>query len=69
VIGAALGWAGRLVVNAARISVPLAMKFFLLSDHLFSRSTPALLASVGAITLITGLARLYPSCGRPVSSP
>jgi ABC-type lipoprotein release transport system permease subunit len=62
VIGAALGGAVALAVNAAKVSVPLAMKFFLLSDHLFLAVHPsALLASVGAITLITGLAALYPS--------
>jgi len=62
VIGAAVGGAVALGVNAAQVSVPLAIKFFLLSDHLFLSVHPsALLASVGAITLITGLAALYPS--------
>jgi putative ABC transport system permease protein len=62
VIGAALGGAVALAVNAAKVSVPLAMKFFLLSDHLFlAVHLSALLASIGAITSITGLAALYPS--------
>jgi ABC-type lipoprotein release transport system permease subunit len=61
-IGAAVGGLVGLAVNAARVPVPLGVKFFLLSDHLFLSVHPsALLASVAAITLITGLAALYPS--------
>jgi putative ABC transport system permease protein len=62
VIGAALGGAIALGLDAAQISVPLAIKFFLLSDHLFLSVHPmALVASVAAITLVTGLAALFPS--------
>ncbi len=60
--GALLGAALGLVINAARIRVPLSVQLFLMSDHLQLALHPmALLGAALFITFITTLAALYPA--------
>jgi len=61
-VGAAIGAAAGLGVNAAQIPVPVAGQLFLLSTHFFVSIHPvALVTAAFTITLVTGLAALYPS--------
>ncbi len=61
-VGAALGGLAGRAINAAMIPVPIAGQIFLLSNHFFIALHPAaLLLAVVAVTLVTGLAALYPS--------
>jgi putative ABC transport system permease protein len=61
-IGAVVGAAAGLGVNAAQIPVPVAGQLFLLSTHFFiSIHFLALVSAMVTITLVTGLAALYPS--------
>jgi putative ABC transport system permease protein len=49
-------------LNAANIAVPIGVQLFLMSDHLFIFVPPGLLiGAVVFLTIITGLAALYPS--------
>jgi putative ABC transport system permease protein len=49
-------------LNAANIAVPIGVQLFLMSDHLFIFVPPGLLiGAVMFLTIITGLAALYPS--------
>jgi ABC-type antimicrobial peptide transport system permease subunit len=60
--GAALGAIAAGSINAAQIPVPLAGQIFLLSNHFFiAVHLKALVGSVIAITVVTGLAALFPS--------
>jgi ABC-type lipoprotein release transport system permease subunit len=60
--GAILGALGAGVVNAAQIGVPLSVQLFLMSDRLVLSVDPgSALTSAIAITVVTGLAALYPS--------
>ena len=73
VAGVVLGAIAAAGLNAARIPVPIGAQIFLLSNHLFFAVHAGTLASaVAAITLVTGLAALYPSLRaaklRPVSA-
>ena len=62
VVGVAVGAAAGLAVNAAQIPVPVAGQLFLLSTHFFISIHPAALGiTMLTITIVTGLAALYPS--------
>ncbi|MHB1843914.1 MAG: ABC transporter permease [Deltaproteobacteria bacterium] len=62
VTGVAFGALVALLLNAARVPVPIGVQIFLLSNHLFlAIHLKTLVAAVIAITLVTGLAALYPS--------
>ncbi len=61
-VGALLGALAAAAINAAQIPVPLAGQIFLLSNHFFfSIHFKALVGAVVTITVVTGLAALYPS--------
>lgn len=61
-LGALAAVVTALLVNAARIPVPLAMQLFLMSDHVvLAVHAIALIKAVGGITLVAALAALYPS--------
>jgi len=61
-IGALLGFAAGSAINSAQIPVPIAGQIFLLSNHFFiSLHLSSLASAVVTITLVTGLAALYPS--------
>jgi ABC-type lipoprotein release transport system permease subunit len=60
-------------LNAAHIQVPLTVQLFLMSDHLhIAVETPSLVKTVVGLSIVTGLAALYPSLRaarlRPVSA-
>ncbi len=60
--GAAAGALVGAVVNAARIEVPVAVQLFLMSDRLHLLIAPmALAGAVALITVVTGLAALFPA--------
>lgn len=62
VAGAVLAALLGTTVNALKIPVPDAVQLFLMSDHLFFAIHPAgLVKAILGITLVTGLAALYPS--------
>jgi ABC-type antimicrobial peptide transport system permease subunit len=62
IAGAALGFGVAAALNAAHIHVGTGMQFILMSDHVRLAVHGALLVfSIGLITLVTGLAALYPS--------
>ncbi|MES1172407.1 MAG: FtsX-like permease family protein [Bacteroidota bacterium] len=62
-IGGAVGGAAIAAgVNALHIAVPLGVQLFLMSDHLhLAVHLPTIISAVGLLTLVTGLAALYPS--------
>jgi ABC-type lipoprotein release transport system permease subunit len=60
--GAVLGVLISLVINAMKIHVPLSVQLFLMRDTLQLAFAPRALGyAVGLISLVTGLAALYPS--------
>ena len=62
VIGALFGAAVAAGLNSLHIHVPLGVQLFLMSDHLRLAVHRSLLGgAIGLITIITGLAALYPS--------
>jgi len=62
VTGALAGAMIAAVLNALHLHVPIDLQFFLLSDHLhLSVHGSLLFSSIVAITLVTGIAALYPS--------
>jgi putative ABC transport system permease protein len=62
VAGAALGLAVATGLNGLHIHVPISVQFFLMSDHLHLAVHPSAIAkAIALITVITGIAALYPS--------
>jgi putative ABC transport system permease protein len=62
VAGAALGLAVATGLNALHIHVPISVQFFLMSDHLhLAIHAGAIFFAVVLITVITGLAAIYPA--------
>jgi putative ABC transport system permease protein len=62
VVGVAAGAGIAAALNAAHIPVPSGLQFFLLSPHLhIAIHRSLLLSAVVTITLVTGVAALYPS--------
>ena len=61
-VGAALGAAVATGLNALHIHVPISVQLFLMSDHLHLAVHPgAIVRAMLLITMITGVAALYPS--------
>jgi putative ABC transport system permease protein len=61
-VGALAGAAIAAGLNSLHVSVPVSVQFFLLSDHLrLAVHLPMLIKSVIVITIVTGIAALYPS--------
>jgi putative ABC transport system permease protein len=61
-IGAAGGWCFAALLNALHIRVPMGGQLVLMSDHLqLALSLPTVAMASLTITLVTGLAALYPS--------
>ena len=61
-VGAALGAAVATGLNALHIHVPISVQLFLMSDHLHLAVPPgAIVRAMLLITMITGVAALYPS--------
>lgn len=62
IVGAALGIGVAALINAASIKVPLSVQLFLMSDHVHMTVLPAsVIRGIILITVVTGLAALYPS--------
>jgi ABC-type lipoprotein release transport system permease subunit len=62
VVGALLGVAVATGLNALHLHLPVTLQLFLMSDHLhLSVHPPAMVKAIILITLITGLAALYPA--------
>jgi ABC-type antimicrobial peptide transport system permease subunit len=61
-VGAALGVAVAIGLNALHIHVPISVQLFLMSDHLHLAIHPgAIVRAMILITVITGIAALYPA--------
>jgi ABC-type lipoprotein release transport system permease subunit len=70
VVGSLAGTAIASVLNGLKMHVPISVQLFLMSDHLHLAVHGALLSKVIAgITVITGLAALYPSLRAARLSP
>lgn len=62
IAGTLLGTLGSLLINAAKIHVPLSVQLFLMRDTLHLALAPSALGyAISLITLVTGAAALYPS--------